>query len=289
MSRKKLSEITSVKSQNRVFLATRTKSGLGLYSWLINLSLAVFILAFLVSGSGMFGLRNFALAQELKKQGGSPEFREALKYYLEGDYSKAQSLLGDLLKKEWQNYDVVMLAAYVSWKNRQQAWAIANFEQAKKLAPQKEQPFLAKTEMFMALSRWEMAKQELTALLRRFPRSSQGHLLSAKIALQEKKYTLSIARAENALKLDPEYAEAYNILGLCYLAQKKVRKSYIAFKSALSFDPDSATLHNNVGVVYEKMGKLKEAQKYFEKTLELNPAHPTARLNLERIKNRVAQ
>ncbi|MCK5514015.1 MAG: tetratricopeptide repeat protein, partial [Deltaproteobacteria bacterium] len=117
-----------------------------------------------------------------------------------------------------------------------------------------------------------------------------------------------------ALQIKPEYAEAYNNLGLVYKGQGsydqatklfakaiKSKKRYFEainniatmyerkgdydtaikiFKNLLKRKPDYAEAHSNLGIVYQKRGQLEQAKEHFRKALQIEPHHVEAHNNL---------
>ena len=54
------------------------------------------------------------------------------------------------------------------------------------------------------------------------------------------------------------------------------------YREALRLEPDSAEAHNGLGVALASLGRLDEAVGHFEQALRLDPANADARRNLER-------
>lgn len=120
-----------------------------------------------------------------------------------------------------------------------------------------------------------------------------------------------------AVKVDPEFAEAYNNLGLAYTELGEEEKASDAFLKAVQLNPslhaaynnlgyiffrqgnydqaiemynealgrstDNSSAYTNLGNAYYKLGKTDEAHKAWTKALELDPGNEKARRNLQRI------
>jgi superkiller protein 3 len=54
------------------------------------------------------------------------------------------------------------------------------------------------------------------------------------------------------------------------------------FSIALQLDPNYAEAYNNLGVTLAKQGRFEEAINYFSKALKINPGYEKARHNLEK-------
>lgn len=75
---------------------------------------------------------------------------------------------------------------------------------------------------------------------------------------------------ERAVRLKPDYAEAFNNLGVVYYQQGDYRKAISRYKSALSIR-NSASFHSNLGSVYFAQKKLPLAMNEYMLALQLDP------------------
>ncbi len=75
-----------------------------------------------------------------------------------------------------------------------------------------------------------------------------------------------------ALKQNPQYAEARNNLGLVLAEQKRFDEALAEFRKA----GDEASAHSNLAFVQTKVGALDEAEKNYHRALELNPKQAQA-------------
>ncbi len=75
---------------------------------------------------------------------------------------------------------------------------------------------------------------------------------------------------EQALKLDPKYAEARNNLGTVKYAQRKYRQAIKDYKKALELNPNSASIYSNLGTAHFARKKYKDAFEAYAKALSLD-------------------
>lgn len=73
-----------------------------------------------------------------------------------------------------------------------------------------------------------------------------------------------------AIKLNPNYAEAYNYLGYMYIDRgKKLDKSIKLIKKAIEIEPENGYFVDSLGWGYYKKGMLEEAMFQLERAVEL--------------------
>lgn len=73
----------------------------------------------------------------------------------------------------------------------------------------------------------------------------------------------AITALEEATKLNPRNATAWEKLAIAYYAKGALEKSEKAFKKALRFEPEKAEIHNNYGLILLKEGRVDEAIEHF--------------------------
>ena len=93
-------------------------------------------------------------------------------------------------------------------------------------------------------------------------------------------YSLAKRHAERALELDPQTAEALELLGTIHLHRNDLKAAVSAFLEALALTPENPSLHSTLGSVLLKLGNSGEARGYLEKAVALDPALIEARNNL---------
>jgi len=88
-----------------------------------------------------------------------------------------------------------------------------------------------------------------------------------------------ISEFEEAIRYDPNYAEAYNNLGLVYTQSGTDDKAEKAFRSAIGLSPEFADAHQNLGALLI-ISDASEAIRELEKAVALQPQMRKARYNL---------
>jgi len=75
----------------------------------------------------------------------------------------------------------------------------------------------------------------------------------------------------DGLKIDPNRAEAYNNLGICYRKKKQIPKAQEAYEMAIRLKPRFPEVYNNLGWLLLETGDIERAIAQFQKGLELAP------------------
>ena len=85
---------------------------------------------------------------------------------------------------------------------------------------------------------------------------------------------------KQAIRIDPDDAEAHYNLGLAYYELGFYKDAIEAFKQAIRIDPDFAEAHGNLGVTYGKLGFYKDAIEAFKQVIRIDPDDVKAHYNL---------
>jgi tetratricopeptide (TPR) repeat protein len=98
---------------------------------------------------------------------------------------------------------------------------------------------------------------------------------------QKQEYDLAIQSYEQAIKLEPKSAVAYNLLGMAYrfkynqTANPEMRaKEIAAFQKAIEVNPNYWVAMINLGATYYYQGDKAKAAPLFKKALTLHPDNP---------------
>ncbi len=76
---------------------------------------------------------------------------------------------------------------------------------------------------------------------------------------------------EQAIKMNPKYAEALNNLGTVYYARKSYRRATSYYNRALKLTPQSASIYSNLGTAFFARKKYQEAADAYQTALKLDP------------------
>lgn len=90
---------------------------------------------------------------------------------------------------------------------------------------------------------------------------------------------------KKSISLKPNYAQAYNNLGICFQYQDKIIEAIEAYNTCILLKPDYAYAFNNLAGSYKDEGNFDEALNTYEKALLINPDYSEAHYNSSFIYN----
>jgi len=88
------------------------------------------------------------------------------------------------------------------------------------------------------------------------------------------KYDIALERLNEALTLDPNYAEAHGAIAVLHEQLGQFEEAQNHYEQALTFKPNDSNIHNNYGQFLCKRGQGEEADKHFLKAVA-NPLYRT--------------
>lgn len=95
------------------------------------------------------------------------------------------------------------------------------------------------------------------------------------------KYEQAITKYERIIEIEPNFAPAYNALGLALKIQGGVNDEVsFYFKKAIELDPNFLPSYDNIGKLYYSLGDMDSAQTYFNKGLMIDPDNESMTLSM---------
>jgi Flp pilus assembly protein TadD len=90
------------------------------------------------------------------------------------------------------------------------------------------------------------------------------------------------ATANELVRIDPDWAEAWNARGAVLLQRKKFEQAESDFRTALSISPNEAAYMRNIGLALHRRGRRKEAAEWFGKSAAIDPGLAVTRTRRSR-------
>ena len=144
----------------------------------------------------------------------------------------------------------------------------------------REEPTWSGAKKNMAAGKVTEAHQAFEALLKKYPREPDLHLMFAMASLKLGDSTRAEIHAKKVLEIAPDHVDGWTFYGWLNL---EVRKDFAvattAYKRVVDMFPDSPTAHNNLGVAYKRNGELDLARKSFNRAIVIRKAYGEAWTN----------
>jgi len=97
------------------------------------------------------------------------------------------------------------------------------------------------------------------------------HNNSGSILHTLKKYKEALSEYENAIYLNPEYAEAWSNMGALLCEMSEYEQAQISIKKSIEINEESPQAWSNMGSLLIELDQLKDAIKNFEKSIKISP------------------
>jgi tetratricopeptide (TPR) repeat protein len=134
--------------------------------------------------------------------------------------------------------------------------------------------------MLRQQERWDDAFDEITASAQLMPDFPENHSSLAYIFYRLDDGPNAIAEARTALSMDPQNAEAYQILGLGHYSSGQYIPAVHAFMESLARDPENPDTYYDLGITLHAGGNLTAAMDAYRHAIHLHPAFWQAHSNL---------
>lgn len=120
------------------------------------------------------------------------------------------------------------------------------------------------------------AIKDFTEALRLKPQWKEAYYNRAVAYENVKRLPQAIQDYQTLLKNDPNYVDAYNNLGIIYLDQKKYADALKQFQKAVDINPQFALGYANIALTHVRTENYDQALKNYDKAIELNPKDPVS-------------
>ncbi len=95
-----------------------------------------------------------------------------------------------------------------------------------------------------------------------------------------RRFEPAIAAYESAVKLQPDFLDAWNNLGICLQLRRQCPQAAAAYRRALALEPANAGVMANLGTVLREMGDFPKATELLRAAADLDPAVASHAVNL---------
>ncbi len=214
-----------------------------------------------------------------KKDNAAIRYKMGAVHFSEGNYTAALKDLIEAveLNPEEPTYQHLLGLTYFS--KRMYNEAVVHYKEAVRLDPEYADAHVNLGVAYLRLERWDDAivhfNKALENVFYRTPEMALYNLGSAYYGKGD--YIRAVEYFKEAVRVDPEYAFAYNNLGLAYDKLNMTDKAVASYRKAISHEPLFVAAYYNLGVALLKKKDGTGALKAFEKVVELAPQSNKAR------------
>ncbi len=106
-------------------------------------------------------------------------------------------------------------------------------------------------------------------LVEKYPKDKRAHWLLGLVYGNDRSDE-SLREMKKAVKLDQNFAPAYNNLGYLYFNREDYKKSEKAFSKYIELIPDEANPYDSMADLYTAMGQLEKANEFYAQAFERN-------------------
>ena len=117
-------------------------------------------------------------------------------------------------------------------------------------------------------------------LLEQFPHSIVLNNICGAVYAGLKQYGAAIDSYKQALKIKPDFPEAYNNMGIALKNKGNLDAAIHSYEQALKIKPDYADAYYNMGNALKDKGELDAALESYEQALKIKPDNPEAYNNM---------
>ena len=185
---------------------------------------------------------------------------------------------------QFNEADALVEAAFKLYERGQLEEALANATQAKKLNKNDFRPYAIAGLVLLAERKPENASKEFASAVRLGPKRKELHALKAKADASRGAINEAITSARKALELDPDYGEAYAMVGEGLGNDNRFQAEAIeAYQSALKINPNLLMVYEPLGQLFVDAKDLTKAEDIYRQGMAIDPTHMSGRFQLGRL------
>lgn len=152
--------------------------------------------------------------------------------------------------------------------------SVRYYEQARRL-----EPYRVEGMEYYSSALWHLHKEvELSTLAKELmdfdEQSAETWCVAGNCYSLQKEHESAISYLEKAIKVDPNCAYAYTLLGHELVSTERLDQAMSYFRTAKRLDPQHWNAWCGLGCVYFKNEKYREAELYYRKALQIAPSNP---------------
>jgi len=180
--------------------------------------------------------------------------------------------------------DNLLRAAYALYGRGKFDEALANLNKAAALSPNDFRPLALSGYVYSAQRKMKSSSEAFAAAIRLQPQRKELYLAKAETDYLRNAQEEALEACRKATAIDPNYAEAYAMIGdLLKFDEKRRAEAIAALRSAIKINPQLPQPYDDLGGILESAKDEKGAEEVFRQGLAADPKHMGGRFALGRM------
>jgi predicted TPR repeat methyltransferase len=196
---------------------------------------------------------------------------KAVDLFKQGHYDDAQNFFLSVLDTDQNNPDALYFMGMIDHQAGRTEVAEHRANELIRLKPADSKALNLLGTILMSQRKLSEASKHFEKGIRSSKTDAIIRVNAAMCSIGEGNPDKSIEYCKEAIKINPDYANAYNILGNAYLGKSDYSTAAETFNKALEIKPDFLDARFNLGRALLEIGDPNAALPHFEKVLEANP------------------
>jgi tetratricopeptide (TPR) repeat protein len=188
------------------------------------------------------------------------------------DWNRAERLLAAEIDRQPRSRELLALIARIFFLDGKPLNSAVALKKADAIAPLDRELRFTLALAYIRVGRGEWARPELERLVASHPREAAYPYWIGRLDYDAGKYVDAIARFNEALTRDPQFARAHDNLGLCYEALDEPDNAVAHYREAIRLNRmapvKSPWPPTNLGILMRQRGELEEAGSLFREALQ---------------------
>jgi tetratricopeptide (TPR) repeat protein len=180
--------------------------------------------------------------------------------------------------------DDLLRAAFALYRQGKFDEALANLNKAAGLSPNDFRPLALSGYVYSAQRKLKSASQAFAAAIRLQPQRKELYLAKAEADYLRNAHEEALEACRKATEVDPNYAEAYSMIGdLLKFDEKRRAEAIAALQSAIKINPQLPQPYDVLGGILESAKDEKGAEEVFRQGMAADPKRMGGRFALGRM------
>ena len=180
--------------------------------------------------------------------------------------------------------DDLLRAAYALYRQGKFDEALANLNKASSLSPRDFRPLALSGYVYSAQRKMKSASEAFAAAIRLQPQRKELYLAKAEADFLRNAHEEAVEACRKATAIDPNYAEAYAMIGdLLRFDEKRRAEAIAALQTAIKLNPKLPQPYDALGGILESAKDEKGAEEVFRQGMATDPKHMAGRFALGRM------